>query len=348
MGISLLLRRLAWAWGLSIVALAAAVVIQAGFLFPQDFQMLSAPHETSIRQFRLMADGKRAIVLLRHSPRALLHEPQFDLHWCELEENHRLMHKIDVGFTPWGAACARGTQQVFVGTREGGLYCFDRIAPASPSRFLGRHVECEPLLLECTPDGSLVIMGDSGCISAWSTPTATCLWQRADINVVGAHFHSATSRLYCGLSSGRCVELSRDTGATLRTIAEHREATLSLDVSADGQYLATLGFHGLYAVTDLASGRESWSKRLPMQGAQPRFSPDGRCVLTPAPAREAAVLVLSTTTGELLAELRGAKAQIAGIQVTTSAIVYAWDHSGTLTAWDLATCKLLRQFKLTS
>ncbi len=60
------------------------------------------------------------------------------------------------------------------------------------------------------------------------------------------------------------------------------------------------------------------------------------------------VHVLPTTTGELLAELRGAKAQIAGIEVTASGIVYAWDISGTLTAWDLATRKLLRQFKLTS
>jgi hypothetical protein len=348
MRIPLLLRRLAWAWGLSIMALAAAVAIQAGLLFPQDFQMLHEPHETSIRQFRLTADGKRAMVLLRHLPRVLLHEPRLDLHECELEENHRLIHDIDFGFIPWSMACARGTQQVFVGSRDGGLYCFDRISPTSRPRFLGRHVEGAPYLLECTPSGSRVIMGDTGCISAWSTATATCLWHRADINVVSAHFHSATGRLYCELNSGRCVELDWDTGATLCTIAEHREAAQSLDVSTDGRYLATLGFHGLYAVTDLESGREAWSMRLPMQGVGPRFSPDGRCVLTPAPAREAAVLVLSTTTGELLAELRGAKAQIAGIEVTTSGIVYAWDHSETLTAWDLATHKLLRQFKLTS
>jgi hypothetical protein len=58
--------------------------------------------------------------------------------------------------------------------------------------------------------------------------------------------------------------------------------------------------------------------------------------------------VLSTATGELLAELRGAEAEIVGIEVTTSGIVYAWDASGTLTAWDLATRTLFRQYNLTS
>jgi len=188
----------------------------------------------------------------------------------------------------------------------------------------------------------------SGRISAWSSATTTtCLWQRSDISVVGAHF-DPTSRLFCGLVDGPCVELDRQTGATLQTFGARREAALALDVSPDGKYLATLGFHGQYAVTDLETGQELWSKHFALTGAGPRFSPDGRCVLTTAPARAPEVHVLSTATGELLAEMRGAKAQIAGIEVTDIGIVYAWDVSGTLTAWDLATRTIVRQFNLTS
>jgi outer membrane protein assembly factor BamB len=203
------------------------------------------------------------------------------------------------------------------------------------------------MIMECTRDGSMVIAGDGGCISAWAVEAATCLWQRSDIRVCGAHFDE-TSRLFCGLSEGPSVELHRQNGATLRTFGALREATLALDVSADGRYLATLGFHGQYVVTDLETGYELWSKSLPQTRVGPRFSPDGKCVLTAAPARAAEVHVLSTATGELLAELRGAEAEIVGIEVTTSGIVYAWDASGTLTAWDLATRTLFRQYNLTS
>ena len=63
--------------------------------------------------------------------------------------------------------------------------------------------------------------------------------------------------------------------------------------------------------------------------------------LSPAPplalgVRAPEVHALSTTTGEPLAELRGARAQIVGIEVTDSGILYAWDATGTLTTWDLA------------
>jgi outer membrane protein assembly factor BamB len=338
-----LICRLALAVGLSVVVLVVAVVIQATLLFPEHIQALRDPFEASVRQFVLTAEKERAIALLRHSPKVLPNQPEFTLHRYELAENSYPSHRIDVGFAPWIVAGAGAGERIFVGSREGDIYCFDPRGPATRPRLLGRHPEGSPLILECTHDGSTVIAGDLGCISAWDGETATCLWQRSDIRVAGAHFHVTTSRLYCGLVEGPCVELDRRTGTTLRTFGAHGGSAISLDVSADGKYLATLGFHGQIVVIDLEMGTELWSRRFPMPTAAPRFTPDGKCLLTAAPGRAPALNVLSAATGELLAELQGAKQEQAGIEVTTSGLVYAWDKTGTLTVWDLTTRTLLRQ-----
>jgi hypothetical protein len=342
-----LLRRLAFASALSIAALTAAVVIQATLLFPEHFQTLRDPDEARIRRLSLVADGKRAIALLSHTPRVLLHEPQFKLHSCERAENGPFSRGINLGFAPWIVTGARGSELVIVGSLAGDLYSFDPTSTAPQPRIFGKDVEGFSMVLECNRDGSLVVAANIGHISAWNSKAATRLWHRSDIDVVGAHFHATTDRLFCGLVNGPCVELDCHTGATLQTIGAHREAALSLDVSADGAYLATLGSHGRYVVTELATGNELWSKRFPMTGAGPRFSPDGQCVLTAASARAPAVHIFSTTSGEFLAELRGAQAEISGIEVTPGGTVYAWDTTGTLTAWDLATRAMLRQSSVT-
>jgi outer membrane protein assembly factor BamB len=343
-----LIYRLALALGLSIVALISAVVIQATLLFPEHVRTLQDPTETSIRRIALVADGKRAIALLKHWPRVPMRRSQRTILLCDLVENSHSFQSIDFDFEPWNIVSARGADRLFVASLAGDLYCLDPTAAALQPRQLGRHVDDSPTIMECTHDGSIVLVGDVGCISAWSSDTATCLWRRSDIRITGAHFDATTSRLICGRFEGPCVELDRRTGATLRRIGAPRGGALSLEVSADGRYLATLGFDGQYAVTDLETERALWLKPLPIRGIRPRFSPDGKCVLTIAPAPATDVHALATTTGELLAELRGAKAEIAGIEVSASGIVYAWDKSATLTAWDLETSELLWQYNLTS
>lgn len=342
------IHRFVLALALSTVALTVAVVIQGAFVFPQHFRTLGDPVQTDILQFSLVADGQQSIALLRHSSRTLPHELRCTLQLCELAERKFSSRSIDLDFMPWAVASARGAEQVFIGSTDGSLWCFGLAAPALQPRLLGIHPTGIASVVACTHDGSMLFAANLEGSSAWSRERATCHWQRSDIAVVGAHFHGPTSRLFCGLNTGPCVELDRFTGEIVRTCDSRSEGAISLDVSSDGRYLATLRFHGLCVVTDLEGGRELWSKQFPYPGVGPRFSPDGQFVLTAAAARTGVLNVLAAKTGEPLTELHGAKAEIAGIEVMASGIVYAWDKAGTLTAWELATRTLLRQYNITS
>ena len=84
-----------------------------------------------------------------------------------------------------------------------------------------------------------------------------------------------------------------------------------------------------------------------MPGAGPRFWPEGEWVLIPSPTRGPGGHVLSAATGERIRVLAGAREETAGIEITQRGIAYAWDSLGTVTAWDVASGSLLRQFSLT-
>jgi hypothetical protein len=201
--------------------------------------------------------------------------------------------------------------------------------------------------MECTADASIVVVGNAARTSAWRRETGECLWQRADIEIISAHFHAPTNRLFCGLVGGRGVELDARSGATLDVFETHCSGSISLDVSVDGQRLAVLSHQGQCVVSDLETKQPLWAREIPAPGCDPRFSPDGNSVLMPPQRREPCVHVLSAATGELLRELRGASGEIAGIEVTSGGIVYAWDIFGGVTAWDLASGALVRQFSVT-
>lgn len=340
-----LIHQITLAFCLSIGMLLAAVGIHSTLLFPAHFQNACLPDQPQIIQFSAMADGQPPIGILRVWPRTLLHEPQFILQKWQAVGRTLSSQRIDVGVSPRVMACAPDANRVFVSSNSGELYFFELTGVTPRPQFLTR---CDGFrsLLTCTHDGSLLIAGSHHGLIAWDPETTTRLWQRSDIEVSAAHLSG--NRLFCGLDAGPCLELDQLTGATLRTVDTRKERIISLTVSADAKYLATQRYHGLCTVADVQVGEELWSKRIPEPGVAPRFSPDGQAVLIAAPARAPVVHVVSAATGHLLAELHGAKAEIAGIDVTNDGIVYAWDTSGTLSVWDLTTRQLLHQRDLTS
>src|SRR5262245_19726946 len=119
-----------------------------------------------------------------------------------------------------------------------------------------------------------------------------------------------------------------------------------MDVSRGASRLATLNHDGNFVVIDLATHQPLWRRKFPLPAAGPRFSPDGELVLAPSENRQPALLVLSAATGQKQAELSGARAEIAGIAVAENGVVYAWDHYGTITAWNVASGALLRQLSV--
>jgi WD40 repeat protein len=104
-----------------------------------------------------------------------------------------------------------------------------------------------------------------------------------------------------------------------------------------------MSHYGICGVIDLMTNQRLWSKHLPWPPAGPQFSPDGKLLVTSSPDGVQCVHVLSSATGLVVAELTGMKQAVAGIEITSSGTVYAWDFFGTITAWDLASRRLLHK-----
>jgi WD40 repeat protein len=83
-----------------------------------------------------------------------------------------------------------------------------------------------------------------------------------------------------------------------------------------------------------------------MPAADPQFSPDGRLLLAPSDNRQPEVLIFAAATGEHVKTLTGAQAEIACISIGKDGVARACDISSTITAWDLASGRLLYQHRL--
>jgi len=163
--------------------------------------------------------------------------------------------------------------------------------------------------------------------------------------MTGADFDSTSNRLFCTLGTGELVELDSTTGSTLQSWRITEDELLDVDAAPTLGVAALLSRYQECVVIDLPTGNVRWSVALKARAAAPQLSPDGRLVLTSSPNRDYCVSIYSAASGEPAGELTGAKGEILGISISRQGIVYAWDVSGTMTVWDLATRTLLHQFR---
>jgi WD40 repeat protein len=337
------LIRLPLAVALSCVVLAAFILVQGLLLFPEHVDQLRNPSRTSIHRFMPLAGGNSALVLLRHHRHATLDHPRSAVGVLSVSDRGCFLRELPLDFAPFSACGARTGSWLFASSSEGRLYSFDLKSRVPTPRLLGSHGEGGVHDMECTADGSLVIASNRRIITAWRPDESGCLWRRDDLDIICACFLGQTSRLFCGVVNGGVHELDGCTGATVRTFPTSG-LPVSMDISPNGKLLAILNHDGVLLVIDLKSGLPLWRKKLPSPAAGPRFSPDSHFLISPSERRGPTVQVLAATTGESVAELMGAKAEIAGIACSENGSVCAWDVSGTITAWSLSSRSLLRQF----
>jgi hypothetical protein len=338
------LRALLPALGLSAASLAAAVILQGAILFPRQLWTLCEPPKIGIlRVMPFSESGWAAVAVVRNTRRAGGLYRRVCIQ--NFASGNARVDRLPFAFALWNAASSRSGDRLFVSTPEGDIYSLDLRSPQSSPQLLGTH-PAGSVDLHCATDGSIAFATNQTVSSGWHFDQLNPSWQRTDIFVTSACFHPASPRLFCGLQTGQALELDPHSGATLREFRAHWTIPIALDVSADGKRIAALGDNGTCVVTDLERNQPLWERRFPLPFVCPRFSADGTLLLTPSPIRAPCVNVVSAQTGEPVKELTGAIAEIAGIAVTSSGLVYAWDAAGAISVWDLSSGALLHQYLL--
>jgi hypothetical protein len=332
------------AFGLSLIAFALAVVLQGAILFPR--AVVRSVHEdiATVRRLALASDGRRAVVLQMRAPIWSLGGFTTGLTVCDTTRPAQGGAGLSFEFTP--RLAAQAGNRLFVSSLSGAVYATDIDELDQPLCHLGTHAAGLLFFLECSPDGAYVVGSNRDLTTAWRRQAPHELWSRADLDVYSACFDARSERLFCGVNGGGVQELDIQTGATLRRTGTHCIDPVAIDVSPDAALLGTMSGLGEYVVSRVADGQPLWSMSFPMPAAAPKFTPDGRYVLAPPTSREGVLLVVAAESGELVAALRGAKAELAGIGASDSGLVYAWDHTGTFTAWELVSHRVVRQMRL--
>jgi WD40 repeat protein len=340
-----LIRALVTAIGLSVAALAAAVILQGTFLFPRQLQALLEGPQVVIRRLMPLENGGCVVLTNVRTSRLVGGFLEHSLCVHHGDPGKPDICQLACNFTLWNAAASRSGDRLFLSSPQGNIYSLDLCSSDCTPQILGTHPGGY-VDLESAHDGSFAFTTNRSDAICWRPGRPTALWERTDIVVTSACFHPTSPRLFCGLDSGQCVELDPSTGATLHEFRVHWDLPIALDISADGKHLVALGNNGTCVVTDFERNQPLWEMQLLLPLVSPRFSPDGSLVLTASPQREPCVNVVSAATGELTTKLTGAKAEIAGLAVATSGLVYAWDSTGTITTWNLSSGALLHQFQL--
>ena len=226
-----ILCRLLLAAGASLFAVGAAIILQGAFFMPTHVGSIHSPVQMNVHRLSLAGNGRYVVARLVHYSHAAWHGLKQTLHLGELGDENHLPRMLNLDFVPWMAVGARRANLLFVGSQQGDVYWLDLSSPAARPRLLGTLADGCPTVMECTADGSIVIVGNTAHTSAWRRLTGQCLWQRSDLDIISAHSHNPTNRLFCGLVGGHGVELDPQTGATMDVFDTHCSGPFALDVS---------------------------------------------------------------------------------------------------------------------
>jgi len=259
----------------------------------------------------------------------------------------------NLNISPWMIAGAFRSGMLFVVTCEGRLYFLDTRRSAGSLQHFGCHEPGPPHMLECSEDGSLVVIASAGIVSAWDTRQQKLLWRRRGLATTAGAFVPGSHRFVCGLECGTMLELDPRTGATLRSVAKADNWINGLSVSSCQSYLAAIDSMGRLSIHDFCTGRELWSRncamlvagRPPTPPVTPQFVPGTEAIVVAYALHGKRLAVYSAATGKESAEFREtAGGDVKGLEVTTDGLAYVWDDAGTVMVWDVSSGEVRRRF----
>jgi len=323
---------------ISVVALGGCVFVQGRFVFHQELTRALAPAPLFVSRFLFDDDGQRALVLLRsHSNSDGRFTQVAGL--CDLRSQPPTFQPFPLPLSGRISIALAKSGDGFLSMENGDLYWLARVAPGAVQPiYFGSHPEGRAGFLVCPDDGSMVVVAGVQ-MTAWDPRAAALLWRRSDHLAASCAFVPRSRRLIGSLETGEIVELDPRTGDRLRLIARHPTPIHWFAISPDGSRLAAVNDGGNCFLTDLESGETIWTRRF-KHTTGPQFSSDGQSLLVPTLGADAGIAVVATASGEPVGKLEGGGC-VVGLRVRTDGSAYAWNSEGTITAWNLATGKVV-------
>jgi WD40 repeat protein len=312
----------------------------AVFLPPEAAQFAHGPH-VSITHCIVPSGGQPAISLFWDVPRSGKRGWHNHLGTHDLNSARPLVALPCTTLNPQCLASGPASGQFLIGDLQGQIYLADLHQPNSQPRLCGSQDDGAIVGLACTLDGRYALSHSMDRIYAWHLPEGTLAWER-DISAKCLATSDDCRSLLCGTAAGELLELSLDSGATLRRLRDKGFAISNVTLSPDGKQVAAVGDCGELLVMrrdDLAIvfRAQRRSQRLAAAGRVVAYSPCGKVLVTSSPDNMYTLTVWDAATGELHCELHGHRGAITGGAFALSGTFYSWGTDGTIRTWDVRT-----------
>jgi len=312
------------------------VFVQGRFVFHQELARVLRPEQVCIDRFVPTDDGQRALaVLLSHSAG----DPHIAkvAGLSDLTSEPPTFEPFQVPSTDWISTAQSRSGAGFLCLENGNLYWLEQ-AGAGGTRYFGTDPMARGGVLAWPDDGSMLVVAN-GHITAWDPRAAATLWRRSNLAAISCAFVPGSRRLVCCLQSGEVVELDPRTGDCVRRIARYPHAAAWVGISPDRSRLAVTRRGSDCLMANFQTGETVWTRQFHFT-ACPQFSADGSSLLVPALDVAPGIAVVSTSSGETVGLLKDGEC-VAGLHATSAGNVYARCVGGRVTAWNLATRKVL-------
>jgi hypothetical protein len=336
----------------SLLALVASAAVQGVFFFRRSLQEFGQPRLSAVRDVCPIGPGQAGVLftVVPDLEKVGLHQ----LLGIYDESAHCMeLRPIELDIVPWLIGGSASSEKLLVVTREGRLYSMDTHCAASSLQCFGFHEPSPPHMLECSEDGSLVVVASVDIVSAWDTRQQKLLWRRTGLATTAGTFVAGSHRFICGLECGTMLELDLRTGATLRTVATAGNWVNGLTVSSCQTYLAAIDSIGRLSMHDFRTGRELWSRDCAVllggkpvtPPVTPRFVPGQEAIVVAYALRGKRLAVHAAATGRQMVEFEElAGGDVKGLEVTPNGLAYVWDDAGSVIVWDVNSGKVRHRF----
>jgi WD40 repeat protein len=329
------------AMSLSISALTTLILLHGCYFYHAKAARESALQAVSIRRFLPRHVNQRATILLNvHS--VVGRDEKISLVAGLYDSTTAILQPFEPRPSAWACICTSRTGDGFLSSDDGDLFWFDMAGDSREPVYFGNEPRGFPKWLDCPDDGAFVLLTGLD-MSVWDHRSQKMLWRQVDVKAFASLFVPHSHRLICGFESGDVLEIDPFTGGRVRLVGHYGSSVISLAISPDGGLLAVVNAKGICTVTNVETGCSLWTHRFSSSAGNVQFSSDGQTLLVANGAHHGGISLVGPTSGEITATLGDKSVSVVGLKVGGDGYAYAWNASGTITVWDLATKHIVRQ-----